>query len=76
MFLFYFFYIYFNFQDHNTARFSLDSILPNFDDYYRYSGSLTTPPCTEGVIWNVFTDHIPISANQVYKLYIKFSNQK
>ena len=33
--------------------------------YYRYMGSLTTPPCSEGVIWNVFAGKVNISKTQV-----------
>ncbi|XP_050502294.1 putative carbonic anhydrase 3 [Diabrotica virgifera virgifera] len=33
--------------------------------YYRYDGSLTTPNCTEGIIWTVLTNTIPISKEQV-----------
>ncbi|MQM08978.1 hypothetical protein Taro_041835 [Colocasia esculenta] len=33
--------------------------------YYRYEGSLTTPPCTEGVVWTVFRRVLTASQQQV-----------
>jgi len=37
----------------------------DFTSYYSYDGSLTTPPCTEGIKWNVIQDVQPISAAQL-----------
>ncbi|CAF0723683.1 unnamed protein product [Brachionus calyciflorus] len=50
-----------------NKTFSLAAMLPesNTLNYYRYLGSLTTPPCTEGVIWNVFSTYINISSEQL-----------
>lgn len=37
-------------------------------NYYSYSGSLTTPPCTEGVHWIVLADPIFASVDQIDNL--------
>jgi len=40
-------------------------LLPPTRDYFTYSGSLTTPPCTEGVKWVVLKTPIEASAEQI-----------
>lgn len=43
----------------------LNKLLPAKRDYYTYMGSLTTPPCTENVLWMVFKEPIPVSPEQI-----------
>lgn len=46
--------------------FVLRDLLPaSLGSYYRYTGSLTTPPCSEIVEWIVFRRPVPISYHQV-----------
>lgn len=40
-------------------------ILPENRDYYLYNGSLTTPPCNEGVKWFVLKNPVKISKSQL-----------
>lgn len=40
-------------------------ILPPTRDYFRYNGSLTTPPCSEGIAWVVLKEHLSASAEQI-----------
>lgn len=44
------------------------NLLPSTRTTYRYTGSLTTPPCSEGVHWNVMSTPVELSAEQLASL--------
>ncbi len=41
------------------------SLIPNEKSYYHFAGSLTTPPCTQGLEWIVLDHAITVSSAQV-----------
>lgn len=40
-------------------------LMPADKNYYRYMGSLTTPPCSEGVSWYIYKEPIQASKEQI-----------
>ncbi|MEM6446641.1 MAG: carbonic anhydrase family protein, partial [Cyanobacteria bacterium P01_D01_bin.123] len=49
-----------------NAEIDVAALLPeNTEDYYRYFGSLATPPCSEVVNWIVLKEPVPVSPGQV-----------
>jgi carbonic anhydrase len=40
-------------------------LIPRQKEYYRFSGSLTTPPCSEGVVWVVMKTPMTASKRQI-----------
>jgi carbonic anhydrase len=48
------------------------SLLPRDRNYFTYTGSLTTPPCTEGVQWVIMKKPMEVSAGQVHQFQSLF----
>lgn len=48
-----------------AADFNAAELLPAARGYYRYVGSLTTPPCSEGVRWQVLKQPVEVSKTQI-----------
>ena len=53
--------------DEVAARLPLDmnALLPAERSYFTYMGSLTTPPCSEGVLWMVMKNPVQVSIEQI-----------
>uniref|UniRef100_A0A452IF68 Receptor-type tyrosine-protein phosphatase gamma n=1 Tax=Gopherus agassizii TaxID=38772 RepID=A0A452IF68_9SAUR len=57
--------------------FVLRDLLPtSLGSYYRYTGSLTTPPCSEIVEWIVFRRPVSISYHQLEAFYSIFTTEQ
>ena len=48
-----------------AAPMDLNRMLPEDRRYYTYMGSLTTPPCSEGVLWIVMKQPVQASQEQI-----------
>jgi carbonic anhydrase len=51
---------------------NIQNVLPKSQSYFYYPGSLTTPPCSEGVSWHVFSEPIEASKTQISRMQKAF----
>jgi carbonic anhydrase len=51
-----------------------ERLFPASNSHFRYQGSLTTPPCSEGVAWVVYATPVEISRAQAAKFAKLFPN--
>ncbi|MGA8034557.1 MAG: carbonic anhydrase family protein [Candidatus Acidiferrales bacterium] len=51
--------------EHKKVQLNAADFLPNERNYYKFSGSITIPPCTEGVEWYVMKQPVEVSPLQI-----------
>lgn len=52
-----------------SEHFNAEDLLPADNAHYGYDGSLTTPPCTEGVQWMVMSEVLEVSQEQADQIW-------
>jgi len=62
--------------DHALPGVSVNAsdLLPAQRGYYRYAGSVTAPPCTEGVEWIVMKQALQLSSTQLARYRKRFAD--
>lgn len=52
-------------ESNSSVLIDVNQLLPSDKAFYTYMGSLTTPPCSENVLWFVMKNPISVSEDQV-----------
>ncbi|XP_076870406.1 receptor-type tyrosine-protein phosphatase gamma isoform X2 [Brachyhypopomus gauderio] len=64
-------------KETNLGPFVLRDLLPSsLGSYYRYTGSLTTPPCSTVVEWIIFSQPVYLSYHQLETFYSIFTTEQ
>lgn len=61
-------------EQRSAGSIDIAAILPKTEGFFRYMGSLTTPPCSEGLTWTVHKLPVEASTEQIRRFAALFPN--
>jgi carbonic anhydrase len=61
-------------HSHPDVAVNASSLIPTTRSYFRYTGSVTGPPCTEGVDWIVLKQPLQLSPDQLARYRARFAD--